>query len=281
MAVFRTLHSRRTLTINANSDNFSAMTQGLNAAARENTEAWRQTLEKGHSGQNMLRRVMRNLPSSPRCKVCNNPFAGIGGKLCALIGMSRSKKNPNICALCCEHMPRGGAEIDTAVLFADIRNSTEIAEKLGPTSYSDALNRFYSVATEVLIHHDAVVDKLIGDEVMAFFVPGHAGPNFRRVAVEAGREMMAKTGSQLAIGIGMESGIAFAGNIGAENVVDFTVLGDPVNVAARIQAAALPGEILLGANLYGSVKDNYPGSKSRSLKIKGKSKPLRVFSITA
>jgi adenylate cyclase len=255
------------------------MAQGSSVAARETTEEWRKALETGHSMQNGLRRLMRKLPSSPRCKVCNNPFAGIGGRICSLVGMSRSRKNPNICALCCENMPRGGAEVDTVVLFADVRNSTEIAEKLGPTSYSDALNRFYSVATDVLIRSDAVVDKLIGDEVMAFYVPGHAGPNFKRVAVEAGRELMARAGSILAIGVGMESGVAFAGNIGAENVVDFTVLGDPVNVAAKIQAAAKPGELLVGSNLYSSVKDAFPDSKPRSLKIKGKSKSLRVFSI--
>ena len=183
-------------------------------------------------------------------------------------------------------MPKGGAEVDTAILFADVRNSTEIAENLGPTRYSQALDRFYSIATGILIRHDATIDKLIGDEVMAFFVPGHAGREFKHVAVEAARKVMtamAQPGSgcpQLPIGIGLQSGIVFAGNLGPEDVVDFTVVGDPVNVAARIQAAARPGEILIGSELFESVERNYPDVETRQIKVKGKRAPLTVHSLS-
>jgi adenylate cyclase len=263
------------------------MASGSNEETFATSEEWRQVLANGHMGLNTLRRVLRNLPSAPRCKVCNNPFGGIGGKICKYIGMVPSRKNPNICAMCCEDMPRGGAEVDAVILFADVRNSTKIAERLGPTEYSNALNRFYSAATDVLIRHDAVIDKLIGDEVMAFFVPGHAGKNFKRVAVRAARKLMRRTGQynntipELPIGIGMESGIAFAGNIGANNIIDFTVVGDPVNVAARIQSAAKPGEILIGSRIYDSVKASYEDCESRKLKVKGKEKALQVYSIPA
>lgn len=261
------------------------MTQGPAQGAYATSEKWREVLNKGHLGQNWLRRVMRTLPSAPRCKVCNNPFGGVGGRVCGMLGMSRSRKNPNICALCCENMPRGGAEVEAVIMFADVRNSTEIAEKLGPTRYSEALNRFYAKATDVLIRHDAIIDKLIGDEVMAFFVPGHAGPDFKRRAVEAARVLMRQAGqdesdgAHLPVGTGMECGIAFAGNIGGEEVVDFTIVGDPVNVAARIQAGARPGELLVGDNLFQAVRDNYPGSEARMLEVKGKSASIRVFSL--
>jgi adenylate cyclase len=68
-------------------------------------------------------------------------------------------------------MPLGGIEIETAILFADIRGSTALAEQLGPKAYAEALNRSYQAATDILVRCDATIDKLIGDEVMAFFVP--------------------------------------------------------------------------------------------------------------
>jgi Adenylate and Guanylate cyclase catalytic domain len=69
-------------------------------------------------------------------------------------------------------LPPGGAEIDIAILFADVRGSTQLGERLGPAEYASLLNRFYKAATETLIRYDAVIDKLIGDEVMALFIPG-------------------------------------------------------------------------------------------------------------
>lgn len=149
------------------------------------------------------------------------------------------EKNPNLCTLCCEKMPRGGAEVETAILFADIRGSTGLAETLGPARFADLLNRFYATATETLIGHDATIDKLIGDEVMAFFVEGFTGPQFRSRAVEAGRALLREFGHGggtpwLPVAVGIDLGKAFVGNFGGEHIVDFTVLGDPVNTASRI-----------------------------------------------
>lgn len=110
-------------------------------------ELWRKTLKQGHLGLNGLRRVMRFLPGTPRCKICNNPFGGLGGHVCRAIGFTPSRKNPRLCAVCCEKMPLGGVEVETAILFADIRGSTSLAEKLGPTAYAEALNGFYRIAT--------------------------------------------------------------------------------------------------------------------------------------
>jgi adenylate cyclase len=75
-------------------------------------------------------------------------------------------------------LPPGGAELDIAILFADVRGSTQLGERLGPAEYASLLNRFYKAATETLIRHDAIIDKLIGDEVMALFIPGFCGPNY-------------------------------------------------------------------------------------------------------
>lgn len=182
-------------------------------------------------------------------------------------------------------MPPGGAEIETVILFADIRGSTALAEQIGPTEYAAKLNRFYATATEVLVRHEATVDKLIGDEVMAFFLPGFAGPAFKRSAVEAGQALLRAFGygsgqePWLRAGIGIDAGTAFVGNVGGEDFLDFTALGDPVNVAARIQSEAKPGELLVGEAAFAAVAGRYPNCKSRLMDAKGKTEPLRVYSL--
>jgi adenylate cyclase len=199
--------------------------------------------------------------------------------------MVPSRKNPHLCALCCEKLPPGGAEVEIAVMFADIRDSSDLAKRLGPTRYAETLNRFYATATDVLIRHEATIDKLIGDEVMAFFVPGFAGPEFKRAAVAAARDLMRALGygrgsePWLSVGIGIDAGNAFVGNIGTEHFVDFTALGDPVNVAAHIEAAAAPGEILLGDAAYAAVAADYPDSAPRLAKIR-EYEPIPVHAIS-
>ena len=247
--------------------------------------AWRKTLTQGHAGLNTMRRVMRLLPGDPRCKICQNPFGGFGGHLCRAIGFKPSRKNPQICSLCCEKMPLGGAEIETAILFADVRGSTALAERLGPVAYAAALNRFYHTSTDVLIRHDATIDKLIGDEVMAFFTPGFAGPGFKQSAVAAGQALLramgygSADGAWLPVGVGIDAGIAFVGNVGNENFLDFTALGDPVNTAARIQAAAQQGELLVGEAVFSAVADRYPDCEARHLDVKGKESAISVRSL--
>ncbi len=252
----------------------------------DRAEEWREVLTKGHPRLKFVQRCMRHLPSPPRCKVCNNPFGGVGGYVCKLAGFRPSKKNPRICAACCEDMPLGGAEVETAILFADIRNSTALAERLGPTRYAEALNRFYATATDVLIRHDATVDKLIGDEVMAFFIPGFAGNGFKQSAIEAAQHLLTALGhgasaqeADLPVGIGIDTGIAFVGNVGGDDFIDFTVLGDPVNLADRIQAEARPGELLVSARAYSAVADSYPGLEPRQIAVRGKDEKLNVYSL--
>ncbi|WP_293963462.1 adenylate/guanylate cyclase domain-containing protein [Sneathiella sp.] len=232
-----------------------------------------------------MNRAMSLLPGPPRCKGCNNPFGGVGGFICRTIGLTPSKKNPRLCSLCCEKMPHGGAEVETAILFADVRGSTELAERIGPEAFANTLNRFYNTATEILIRRDATVDKLIGDEVMAFFVPGFAGPDFRQVAIDAGMTLLralgcgSKEGPWLPVGIGIDSGIAYVGNVGSDDYVDFTALGDPVNTAARVQAAADPGQLLVSARTLTSIADQYPGTTPLSLTVKGKKESVDVYSV--
>jgi hypothetical protein len=98
--------------------------------------------------------------------------------------------------------------VDIAVLFADIRGSTATAEHMAPSAYAALLNRFYRVATEVLVRHDAIVDKMIGDEVMALFIPGICGANYKRVAAEAAVALLDAVGYRAGAEVWMPIGAA-------------------------------------------------------------------------
>lgn len=237
---------------------------------------WRERLTKGHPPLRITQRVFRLLPGPPRCKLCHNPFGGIGGKIAGLIGFSPSRKNPNLCNRCCDRLPPGGAEIDIAILFADVRGSTAMAERSQLSEYAQLINRFYRVATETLVRHDAIIDKLIGDEVMALFIPGFCGLEYHRRAVEAAYALLrgmgygAPTRPWLHIRGAVYSGVAYVGNVGGDGIVDFTALGDPINTASRLQGEAAEGQFLLGDAVYASVRDRFPGLKTLSLPLRGK-----------
>ena len=204
-------------------------------------------------------------------------FAGLG-----FAGYRRSRKNPNLCGRCCDALPVGGAEVDVAVLFADVRGSTGLGEQTSAAGFAALLNRFYAVATRTLLRHDAVIDKLIGDEVMAFFVQGISGRDYRRNAVRAGLDLLSAvgygsdTGPWLRLGAAVNAGIAYVGNVG-DAVVDFTALGDPINVAARVQRCAGGGELLVAE---GVDDDLPPGAPRRELVLRGHERPVAVTVLT-
>ncbi|HXR40928.1 MAG TPA: adenylate/guanylate cyclase domain-containing protein [Acidothermaceae bacterium] len=237
-------------------------------------DLWGTILMEGHAPFVKARRVFRYLPSSPRCKVCSNPFGGLAGRVFASAGFTPSRKNPNLCSRCCDGLPAGGAEVDVAVLFADVRGSTALGQRSVAADFAALLNRFYAAATRALLRHDAVIDKLIGDEVMAFFVRGISGPDYRHRAVEAGMDLLkavgygSDEGPWLELGVAVNAGIAYVGNVG-DAVVDFTAIGHAVNVAARMQQHAAGGELLVASG----VADEVAGEQ-RSLTLRGCQQPV-------
>ncbi|OBI80537.1 adenylate/guanylate cyclase domain-containing protein [Mycobacterium asiaticum] len=239
-------------------------------------QLWDKVLTDGHAPLVKARRMFRYLPSAPRCKVCNNPFGGPVGRILAVAGFTPSRKNPNLCSRCCDALPSGGAEVDIAVLFADVRGSTMLGKHRDATDFAGLLNRFYAAATHTLLRHDAVIDKLIGDEVMAFFVRGISGPDYRRRAVLAGRDLLEAVGYRsgrepwIDVGVAVNAGVAYVGNVG-QAVVDFTALGDPVNVAARMQQHAAGGELLVAA---GVADELTAGAPQRRLNLRGHQQPI-------
>jgi adenylate cyclase len=237
-------------------------------------DMWRTVLVDGHGQLLRWQRIFRLIPSAPRCKMCHNPFGGLGGKLVGLAGFRPSRKNPSLCSKCCDVLPVGGVELDIAVLFADVRGSTRIGEQSSASAFAELMNRFYKVATESLVRHDAIIDKLIGDEVMALFIPGVAGPDYRRRAVEAAVDLLRATGvgspegPWLDVAASVNAGTAYVGNVG-DAVVDFTALGDPVNVAARMQAQALAGQVLVAEDVDPFVPASFPEAERRVLTLRG------------
>lgn len=135
-----------------------------------------------------LRRVFGRIPDSPRCRACQAPFVGVGAPIARTIfGRKPSNYSLHFCNRCEQALREnpGGVEIEMSIVFADIRGSTPLAEQMNPGDYSALIDRFYTTATEVLIHTDAIIDKLSGDEVLGVFVPGFAGPEHAGRAIEA------------------------------------------------------------------------------------------------
>jgi adenylate cyclase len=248
---------------------------------------WRKMLLEGHHPLLMMQRMFRYLPSPPRCRLCYSPFSGFGGRLIRPMGFTPSRKNPNLCANCCDRLPSGGLEVDIAVMFADVRGSTAMGERLAPAEFAALLGRFYHVATEALTRHDAIIDKLIGDEVMALFIPGICGPTYRQRAAEASVALLKALGygrsgePWLPLGVAVNSGVAYVGNVGGEHAVDFTALGDVVNTASRMQSNAAAGEALVSEAIYAAVAEKYPGAQSRTLNLRGREAPVEVRVLTA
>lgn len=226
-----------------------------------------------------MRRLMRFLPSAPRCKMCNVPFRAFG-LVFRLAGFGPSRKNPNMCTSCFERAPLGGSEMEIGVLFADVRGFTSLAEAVPSDEVARLLNRFYELAMDVLLRHDAVVDKIVGDEVMGLFLPPFVPGDPLAQMVAAGEALLRGVGfgtgeePWLPLGVGADFGPAFVGNVGRADVKDFTALGDVVNTAARLQGQAGPGQLVLSERVYEAVSGQFPEAAHVELELKGKAAPV-------
>src|SRR5688500_16767835 len=109
----------------------------------DDTTDWHKLLVDGQERTLRAQRIFRRFPSGPRCTPCQNPFRGIGGKMVGVMGFKPSRKNPNLCARCCDGLGPGGLELDIAVVFADVRGSTGLGESLSPSEFANRINHFY------------------------------------------------------------------------------------------------------------------------------------------
>jgi adenylate cyclase len=247
-------------------------------------EEWYKMLTEGEPINHRLYHLFGLLPSNPRCKLCAAPFKSWGGALMRLIGRKQSKYNPRFCQPCESFEHPGGAEIVLTMLFADVRGSTSLAEQMSALEFSRLMNRFYTIASNVLIKTDALVDRLLGDEVIGLYIPGFAGKEHPRRAIEAARELLDLTGHRdsqgpwLPVGVGVHTGSAYVGVVGSdkEYPTDFTALGDNVNVTARLASQASTGEILISDAAYTASQLDLGDLEKRKLELKGKSEKTDV-----
>ena len=162
------------------------------------------------------------------------------------------------------------------MLFVDVRGFTTLSERLAPAELVERLNSFYDLATQAVFDLDGTLDKMVGDQVMAFFgAPYKVDDHARRavqaaLAIVAGVEAMKADSDSLSVGGGVGTGEVFMGNVAQGEVRDFTVIGDVVNTTARLQSAAQPGEVLVMENTYRSVVAQYPDAAQRTIELRGK-----------
>ena len=241
-------------------------------------QEWQRLLNEGERLPRLARRFQGMLPSSPRCKLCAAPFRGWGGTLMHMLGKDQSRFNPRFCAKCEQFERQGGAEVVLTMLFADVRGSTMLAEKMSPIEFSQLINRFYIVATDVLVRTDALVDRLIGDQVVGLYIPGFTGQEHPQRAIEAALGLLRATGhassdgAWLPVGVGVHTGRAFVGIVGGGEGTpqDFTALGDNVNIAARLASNAGAGEVLISDAAYEAAGLDLGELAHRELELKGK-----------
>jgi adenylate cyclase len=172
-------------------------------------------------------------------------------------------------------------------LFADVRGSTRLAEEMGAADFATLMHRFYRLANEVLVESDAWMDKPVGDEIIAIYLPIFTGNHAAR-AIEGAEALLEALASeleeetQLDVGGGVHTGVAYIGTVGVEgtDTYDITVLGDAVNVTARLASMAVAGEILVSKATMASAGHDPEGLPSRRLDLEGRRAPLIVHPIT-
>ncbi|MGH2581598.1 MAG: adenylate/guanylate cyclase domain-containing protein [Anaerolineales bacterium] len=238
----------------------------------------------------LLEKSLRYLPADPRCVWCSAPFRGIGAPLMRAIGKDRSKYNPNLCTECEDFVRsnKASAEIDMSLLFADLRGSTTLAEKLNPSEFSELINRFYTVVSDILVKEKALIEKLAGDQVSGFFTRGLAGPDYHDDAIRAAKQILEATGygsregAWAPVGIGVHSGQTFYGAVGTPTgLTELSILGDTPNTAARLASEAKAGEILISTTIAEKAGLDTSDLEMRELTLKGKKDKVGVWVMCA
>jgi adenylate cyclase len=250
-------------------------------------EFWRDFLTGGHSKEHQLREVFRFIPHDPRCMLCAAPFAGAGGQMMRLFGKRQSDKNPNWCGGCFKFMEKhhGGAEIECTLLFADVRGSTALGESMSAGAFRQLMERYYDTAAQTVFDNDGIVDKFVGDELVAMFFPLLSGDDHAKCGLAAARALLEATGHAdpdgpwVPVGVGLHTGNTWVGAVGEGVHVSITALGDAVNTTARLASAAAGGEILV-TTAAAQAAGLDPGLEQRTLELKGKEAVVDVVSLT-
>ncbi|MFD0674672.1 adenylate/guanylate cyclase domain-containing protein [Cohnella sp. GCM10027633] len=212
-----------------------------------------------------------------------------------LIGVKPSRMHPNLCTICESMFTRvkknKQIDIQATVMFADLRGYIRLSEHVDPAGISRLLNRFYDECAPAIWKRDGIINKMIGDAVLSIFNFPMERQDHVRQAVLAGieiqrnckalqNEFAAITGADdpIKVGIGIHAGTAAIGEFGTA-YKDFTIIGSVVNLASRIQGAALNGEILVSEAAYLSIRDDYPNLEPRAYNLKGIDEPVIAYAV--
>jgi adenylate cyclase len=189
-----------------------------------------------------------------------------------------------------EGIQLGGDKRPVAVLFSDIRGFTALSESMKPDEMASLLTEYFTEMVECVFRHGGTLDKFMGDAVMAQWGAPlgtsddadramHAAMDMMRAMEELNQRWEAEGRPRLEIGIGLNHGEAFAGNIGSERRLEFTVIGDTVNTASRLCSAADSGDILITEQMRHALKSPPPLSVCPPVELKGKSQAQPVYRV--
>jgi len=177
-----------------------------------------------------------------------------------------------------------------SVLFSDLRGFTAMSEKIEPEQVVEILNEHFEVMSDIILKNRGTLDKFVGDEIMALFgapiyTESHAlkaiktALEMQKAQDELSKKVKKKFGIEVQIGIGINTGDMVVGNIGCKQRMDYTVIGDSVNIAARLCSSAKPGQILISETTYAEVKKLVKVEELEPITVKGKSKPLHIYNV--
>ena len=214
-------------------------------------------------------------------------ITSIFGKYVSPIVIDNLIKNPDKINL-------GGEKRDITIFFSDIRGFTPISEKLEPEELVHLLNEYLTEMTSIIIKNQGLVDKFMGDAIMAFWGAPLDQPDHAEMACLSSLEMMDKLRElqkkwkkegipSFDIGIGLNSGEAIVGNMGSSNRFDYTAMGDNVNLASRLEGLnkTYGTNIIISENTYKIVKDKFKTKKLGTVTVKGKKKPVVIYELLA
>jgi adenylate cyclase len=184
----------------------------------------------------------------------------------------------------------GGVKKRVVVLFADIRRFTSLSEELEPEEIVKFLNEYFTKMVDIIFKYGGMIDKFVGDEIMAIFGAPITHRDDASRAIQTAIEMQRETKElkrqwggdntrAFSIGIGINSGEVIAGNIGSQKHMDYTVIGDAVNIAKRLESRAHKNQILVTRGVLNMIEDGYQFREIGKLRVKGKKLPVEVFEV--
>lgn len=189
-------------------------------------------------------------------------------------------------------LPIRNRQLHATILFADIRSFTTISEQLDPETLIGMLNSYFDAMVSMVFSHHGLLDKFVGDELMATFGvvdEENAGHDHgEQAAIEAAiamqqrmhelmREFRAQGLPEFEIGIGINSGVVVVGNVGSSNRMDYTVIGDSVNVAARLEKMAPGGAVLVGESIRQQCNSSVPMQPGGEVQVRNRTRPVKYY----